>query len=512
MNNKRKTNVINVIFFAFVSSSLLIACEESKQSKSDPITRADLIIKNVRIASAEQSQASIPSDVAIINGKIIAIEKAGENILTESDEVIDGSNYFLSPGLIDGHTHLYSIPGMRADQEAKFPEIAQAAREQLPLSYLYFGFTTIVDLNSNSALIQQWNEAALRPQAYFCGAAPIIDGYPTNNIPKPIRYAVTPNYLVEDPASYPDLENFDPEAHTAKAVAENIDASGAICIKTHYESGFGGRGDLPIPSITLIQNLVAEAHLRKLPVLLHANSQEAQQFGLETGVDAIVHGMWSWADNTETELTPGVTTILENIINRKIGWQPTIQVLYGERDLHDPDYLAQAELQHALPQSLIEWYGSDEGRWLQKRVSAAPYIAQHLQSGNWQSIDAEAIQRVKASLSFIAEHKGLLLFGSDTPSDATYANPPGFNGRLEILRWQQSGVSAQQLFEAATINNAKFFGLDDRLGTVEVGKQADLLLLRKNPLLDYDAYDGIEVVIVNGKALSREQLSATYRN
>jgi imidazolonepropionase-like amidohydrolase len=44
------------------------------------------------------------------------------------------------------------------------------------------------------------------------------------------------------------------------------------------------------------------------------------------------------------------------------------------------------------------------------------------------------------------------------------------------------------------------------LGSIEVGKRADLLLLKENPLANVSAYDSIETVFLNGEAIGREAL------
>ena len=75
-------------------------------------------------------------------------------------------------------------------------------------------------------------------------------------------------------------------------------------------------------------------------------------------------------------------------------------------------------------------------------------------------------------------------------------------------RWLAAGVTRAQLFQAATISNAEFFGLADRIGTIEVGKKADLLITRENPLEGVTAYDTIEYVILGGKVMKRSSLSA----
>ena len=101
-----------------------------------------------------------------------------------------------------------------------------------------------------------------------------------------------------------------------------------------------------------------------------------------------------------------------------------------------------------------------------------------------------------------------ILFGSDTPSGPFYTQFPGVNGRWEMDRWLETGMSLPELFHALTMKNARALGLEKSIGSVEVGKQADLLLLSANPLQDVRAYDTIEQVILRGKVHPRAALSA----
>ena len=75
-------------------------------------------------------------------------------------------------------------------------------------------------------------------------------------------------------------------------------------------------------------------------------------------------------------------------------------------------------------------------------------------------------------------------------------------------RWVEAGVSLPQLFRALTIDNAEALGLSDVIGTVQPGKTANLLLLDKNPLETIDAYNEIDQVILSGRVIDRESLSA----
>jgi imidazolonepropionase-like amidohydrolase len=89
-----------------------------------------------------------------------------------------------------------------------------------------------------------------------------------------------------------------------------------------------------------------------------------------------------------------------------------------------------------------------------------------------------------------------------------FTNPPGLNGRLEMRNWIAAGVSEEKLFRAVTIDNARMLRLDKKIGTVEPGKTANLLLLRGDPLRSVEAYDTIETVFLHGRPIPRAELSA----
>ena len=468
----------------------------------------DLLIRNVILISPEREAPSEPTNVLVREGRIVEIGRELSQGTHGSEQVIDGAGRYLTPGLIDAHTHLSEVPGMIFKHESAYPNIARDARRQIPRSYLYYGFTTVIDLIARSDVIAKWNNLDVRPHAYFCGAAPIFDGYPMSFIPKPFRYRIMPYFLFDETRADEFPYGFAPAEHTPDAVVEKMHADSAICVKTTFERGFGGKDNLPVPTTQIIQDLVAAAHTRGMPVLLHANSQSAQAFGLEAGIDVFAHGMWIWDDKESIEMNAEITQILDGIIQRNIAWQPTIQVLYGERDLHNPDYLSGRELQDVLPQSLIDWYGTEDGQWFRKRMRDNPRVARVLERGHWKNLDAKPIARVTAALSYLASKGGQLSFGSDTPSSPTYANPPGLNGRLEMRRWLEASVTPAQLFRAATIVNAELFGLQDLVGTVEEGKRADLLLMERNPMKDASAFDAIDIVILEGRVLHRTELSA----
>jgi imidazolonepropionase-like amidohydrolase len=111
-------------------------------------------------------------------------------------------------------------------------------------------------------------------------------------------------------------------------------------------------------------------------------------------------------------------------------------------------------------------------------------------------------------VAYLAGKDANFLFGTDTPSSPTYGNLPGLNGYMEMKQLLKAGMSLEQIFKAATINNAREFKLESQFGSIEPGKVANLVLMRQSPLETVDAYDSIATVWVHGKAISRDSLAA----
>ncbi len=78
----------------------------------------------------------------------------------------------------------------------------------------------------------------------------------------------------------------------------------------------------------------------------------------------------------------------------------------------------------------------------------------------------------------------------------------------ELGELVKAGLSPAEALAAATVRPAEFLGLEDEHGTVEVGKRADLVLLRANPLDDIEHVREIEAVFFGGEHLSRADLDA----
>jgi len=83
---------------------------------------------------------------------------------------------------------------------------------------------------------------------------------------------------------------------------------------------------------------------------------------------------------------------------------------------------------------------------------------------------------------------------------------PGFSLHDELELFVKAGLSPMEALQTATRNPAIYSGLIDMLGTVEMGKKADLVLLEANPLENISNTKRITAVIVNGKLIPKVSL------
>jgi len=240
---------------------------------------------------------------------------------------------------------------------------------------------------------------------------------------------------------------------------------------------------------------------------MHANSYQAHQFATQAGVDIVAHGLWNWSEyEGEKEIPPPIRQVLDEIVARKTGFMATTQVMAGLRAMYDSEFLNDPNLRAVSPAALIDWYKSPEGRWFARTLQEEDFDG--LEDASIYRRFDFMVNRCRQVVQYLAQHDANLLLGSDTPSAPTYGNPPGYNGYLELKHLAESGVTLDQVLQTATINNAKAFHLENSYGTMQPGKIANLLLLKKNQLESVEAYDAIATVILRGKVLERATLSA----
>lgn len=468
-------------------------------------------ITGVTIISPENLNHIGTGSVLIENGRIARVERGPAPKKPAGATIVSGKGLFLVPGLIDSHVHLAVIPGVSYEVSLnpadKKPPMLKGYAEQLPRSYLYFGYTTLIDLAViDQQVLDRFRQAPVHPDLYDCGGSlPLANGYPMSFAPPATRFKLFPNFIYDPKQASAIPSEYKPQDHTPAADVASVKRSHGICVKTYFERGFGADRNLPVMGPEVAAEIRRAATRAGLVLMMHANTFEAQKFAVQADVDVIAHGLWNWGDlYKQTELPPEMKDLLNEIVRKRIGYQATLQVIQGLRANFDPEYLNTPGVPKVIPAEMLEWFKSPEGKWFKKELTDGNVSDAKMR----QTWDNGPLRRVRLVLAYLAGKDANFLFATDTPSSPTYGNLPGLNGYLEMQQLHEAGLSLKQIFRAATINNAQEFKIDTQVGTIERGKVANLLLLKKSPLESLDAYDSIVTVWVHGKPISRDSLAA----
>ncbi len=150
--------------------------------------------------------------------------------------------------------------------------------------------------------------------------------------------------------------------------------------------------------------------------------------------------------------------------------------------------------------------------------SRAKYVPAYWKDVTWKRFTDEILKDNTDDLAtrkrFLAKelevvntmHKAGVPFLAGTDTAPGVYIFPGFSLHEELQRFVAAGFTPLEALQTATINPAKFLGMEDRLGSVEKGKIADLVLLDADPLEDIRNTQKIAGVIVNGKCFLRSDL------
>ncbi|HEV2199898.1 MAG TPA: amidohydrolase family protein, partial [Bryobacteraceae bacterium] len=249
----------------------------------------------------------------------------------------------------------------------------------------------------------------------------------------------------------------------------------------------------------------AAATAKKLVLMVHATGVTGWREAIDAHADVIAHGIWVWPGDHASFAPPeAVRDLIADAAREHIHVQPTLQTVAGEQTMLDPGLLDDPRLPYALPQAVIAYLRSPEG--VKAREALLDGYRKASPAPGFDKLLPAAIERTRATFKFMLRDNVPLIFGSDTPAGDGFGNPPGLNGRLEMQDWADAGAPLGLILRAATLDNAKAFGQEREIGSIEVGKRADLVLLRANPLESVKAYDSIVTVFLNGEPIERDSL------
>jgi imidazolonepropionase-like amidohydrolase len=493
----RDTDAAHLGLICVVSLTGLLTGAGAVWSQGDSI-----VITDVTVISPERARPLVDADVVIRNGRIVRI---GRNLPENASlRQINGSSRFLIPGLIDSHVHVGHSAALDRAAIAAHPQLWAAYRAQVPRAYLSFGFTSVVDLDTEPDDKAWFNATPLHPRMYSCGPGiRVAGGYGAFKVPeKPSPSSPNVVYEPQEAKSWPATLN--PAEYTADHAVGRAVAVGGDCVKAFVESGFGIFNWPYLPTNTLRAIRTATSG-RNLPLFVHATSVDSWRSAIDAHAGVIAHGLWIWpGDVGDSEPPKAVRDVVRAAGRAGIRAQPTLQTVAGERAFLDSTLLDDPRIAWAFPTSVTSFLRSAPGE--KARLALLDAYRKASPAPGFEPLLTAMIQRTQKTFKLMLQERISLILGSDTPAGDGFGNPPGLNGRLEMQAWAENGAPPMRILRAATLDNATVLGIADEVGSIQVGKRADLLLLARNPLADVSAYDSIETIILNGQPIARETL------
>jgi len=386
---------------------------------------------------------TLDNQAILVEGdKVVSVGPASGNQATSGTTTINLPNATVLPGLIDAHTHLTGDPKNIGYPSLgiSVPRHALTGAKNARLT-LQAGFTTVRNVGAPG-----YSDVALR------------DAINAGDIPGPRMLVSGPALSIAGGHCDNNLLPYEYHA-TSDGAADGIEAVqhkvreiikyGADLIKICATGGVLSKGDDPQASQYTLEEMkaiVADAHRLGRKVAAHAHGAQGIRWASEAGVDSVEHA--SYIDDAAiAELKKNGTYLV-----------PTLYL---------GDWFMENAEKNRVPDFLL--------------------------------VKAKAVMpaaRKNVAHAFASGVK--VAFGTDA---AVY--PHGLNAH-EFGVMVKLGLTPLQAIQAATVNAADLLGWSDKVGTIEVGKWADIIAVDGDPLKDVTTLEHVKLVMKGGEVVKNE--------
>lgn len=421
---------------------------------------AEIIIQSVTVLPMYKEVMVPNQDVVIRNGLIVSVAPAGRYKPSKGATLISGKGRYLMPGLAEMHAHVPPTDNLEAMKEVL-------------LLFLANGITHIRGMLGHPLHLtlreQIKTGTVLGPSLYTSG--PSANGNSVNS------------------------------AEVARQFVQQQKAAGYDFIKIH-----------PGIKLDAYEALSKKAKELKIPFAGHVPSDvgvwNAMEMGLQTidhmdgMVESLIPGKERFAEGAhglfavnifmeaDTKHIPKLVTALKS---RNVWVVPTqaLAVRWIAPGASAVERSTEAEMQYMDKKTIAKWVQTKNDM---ENANSYP-------RNNMPQYIALRNQLIKA-----CQQNGVpLLLGSDAPQ---VFNVPGFSAHHELKYMVDAGLSPYEALYSGTVNVGKFYG-KEKMGTIQEGAPADLVLLNGNPLQDISQTKQIEGIIVAGKWLDQAWIKNT---
>ena len=242
-------------------------------------------------------------------------------------------------------------------------------------------------------------------------------------------------------------------------------------------------------------NIMISANKHKVTVCGHFPGKIAIDKVLNSGFKSIEHVGGLDAISDEAKLNEAI------ILSQKNGTYhcPTLDYDLMAADLQFPDDYKKRLVFQVANQKTIDNWEAEYQKWILENKGAENILKN---KNNY----LPKFKNKEVILKKLNDANCNLLLGSDPGG---YFQMAGFNMHQEMLNWSNAGLDNFSILKAATINAARFFNEEGQWGTIANGKDADLIILDKNPLEEIVNITSVSTTITNGKVYSKTAILRT---
>ena len=408
-----------------------------------PEGKGVVVLKAARLIDGTGVAPIANAVVVVTNNQITAVGDAGSVRIPSGAKVIDLGNVTLLPGFIDAHTHL--IGRVLGDPEGETSVVRDFDSFGAILGVLHArdtlmaGFTSVRNVGASG----RFDDMALRKA--------INEGWTPGPRMETAGHAIgiTGGHC-DDNGFKPGVAELGPIDGIANG-AEEIRAAvryqikyGADVIKTCATGGVLSEGDAVGAtqySFEELRALVEESNKLDRKVAAHAHGTEGIKLAVRAGVSSIEHG--SFLD------------------------EEGAQMMFARGTFLVPTLMAGEAVERAAKNGVLK------GLRAEKALAAAAAM--------------------RRGIKIAVANKVLIALGTDAG-----VIPHGTNAREFFLLVEWGGLSPMDSIIAGTMNGAKLLGWDKNLGSLTVGKWADIVAVSGDPLKDIHAMEKVVFVMKNG--------------
>ena len=433
-----------------------------------------VVLTHVRIIDGTGAGPVEDQTIVIADGKIQSIGTTAPSGLPATAQTLDLRGYTVLPGLVGMHNHMFfpmgGSPPMYSNMGISFPRL-----------YLALGVTTIRTTGS----VAPFTDLEIKR---------LIDA---GRMIGPKMHVTAP-YL-EGRGSFTPVMHELNGADDARRMVNFWADQGATSFKAYMNIT---RAEL--------RAAVEEAHKRGLKVTGHLCSIGYRE-AAEIGIDNLEHGLFAnseYVSNKQPDRCPG------GAVNASL----------RQLDLNSPavrDTISTLVSKNVAITSTLPVFEAGSAPLAQSGIGAASALlnprvlnvmstdarVRYLTARSRVSSDPGSVALLRKAMDFeraFVKAGGLLIAGLDPTGNGGIV--AGFGDLRQVELLVEAGFTPLEAIKIASFNGAKFLGEDARIGSIAVGKQADLMVVKGNPAVDISEIEKVEIVFKDGVGHDSEKL------